>query len=111
MDDQRRHPRINLVGTMLCELSLGGSEPVPCVVKNISVEGVLIECPAMETSIFDVEQDAMINDISGNGDVLFRHAGGRLAWMYKHMFGIELKDPTAESTEALTDWLRENGLI
>ena len=111
MTEQRLYPREELVAAMICALETGAVSTF-CIVKNVSLDGVLLECPlADEGDPFDVGDTATFGDILTGPKALFDDKIGEIVWVYKRHIGLHFDHLIMESPEQLRDWLAERNLV
>lgn len=112
MDERRIYPREELVAAMICEFN-ARSVSTHCVVKNVSLDGVLLECPIAEEvdEGLDVGDSISIMDILEGDRALFNGHEGEIAWVYKRFFGLHFPEMLMDSPEQLRSWLEERHLL
>lgn len=110
MDDRRTYPREELVGAMICALG-NSSVATHCVVKNISLDGALVECPlAGEQEVFDVGDSVQLTDVLESNNALFKNVTGEIVWVYKKTLGLHFHEILMESPNLLREWLEGRSL-
>lgn len=111
MNDKRTYPRETLTAAMICECEAGGCL-THGLVKNISLDGVLLECPkAEEMELLDIGDKIVLRDILLGPKALLQGAVGEVVWLYKRMIGLHFRETLMESPEALRTWLEERNLV
>ena len=111
MGELRKYPREELTAAMICAFNAEGISTF-CLVKNVSVDGALVECPlAEELETFDMGDPVALRDILTGSKALFSGETGVVAWIYKRFIGIHFEPPLLGSSEELHEWLACQHLI
>lgn len=111
MDERRTYPREDLVRAMICVID-GGHTLTHCLVKNVSLDGALLECPlAGIHELYDVGDRIELRDILQEGPVLFKKASGQVAWVYTRTLGVHFDTPVMASAGELRQWLEDQNLV
>lgn len=96
---------------MICECKVGGTSTY-CLVRNLSLDGVLLECPrAGEDEFLEVGDRMTLTDILDNGNAVFRKTTGEVAWLYRRHVGLHFDSHLKDSVDTLRSWLEERNLV
>lgn len=111
-DERRRYPREDVVAAMICALD-GLSVSTHCVVKNVSLDGALFQCPlaGQDESVFEIGEGVTVWDILDGDSSLMHGNEGEVAWIYKRFIGVHFPQFLMESPEALRTWLEDHHLV
>lgn len=109
--EKRAYPRETLTAAMICECEMGGCTSHG-LVKNISLNGVLLECPlAEDMELLDIGDRIVLRDILLGPKGLLKGAVGEVVWIYKRMIGLHFKRTLMDSPEELRVWLETQHLV
>lgn len=111
MDERRKYPREELAAAMICAFEAQAVSTF-CLVKNVSVEGALLECPAVdESDPFEIGDAVRLRDIVPGSKALFDGTAGQVAWIYRRFIGLQFDEPIMDAPDALHQWLRAQELV
>ncbi len=111
MGEKRAQPREELVAAMICTIELG-SVSTHCLIRNVSVEGALLECPLAENyDNLEIGDPAILGDILKGSKALFEDTTGEIAWLYKRFIGLHFDQPIMGSVDELREWLESQNLV
>lgn len=111
MDERRTYQREELAAAMICVFT-GGALTTHCLVKNVSLDGALVECPLADEGELEMEigDRVALWDILDGCKALFNGNEGEVVWIYKRFIGIHFTHLIKESPESLSAWLEKNKL-
>lgn len=110
-DERRKYPREELVAAMICEYDANGVSTY-CVVRNVSLDGALIECPLGDNpELFEIGDAVTLRDVVQGPKALFDGQTGEIAWVYKRSIGLYFEEPLKPSQEELRTWLEDQQLL
>jgi hypothetical protein len=111
MTEKRAHPRETLSAAMICSFDAGEISTF-CVVRNVSLQGALVECPlAAKEPVFETGDPVFLSDTLHGEDVLFGGHKAEIVWIYKQFIGLWFEEPLQPSVDRLRQWLVERGLV
>lgn len=112
MQENRRHLRYELDAVLICDLELEGLPRMHCLIRNLSITGALLECPANNWP-GDIEpgDGCQLDDGAPESSRLMRSLPGRVVRTYRRFIGVEFLTVLLPSTRDLELWLMRHGLL
>lgn len=112
MEERRTYPRETLSAAMICEFNFKRVS-THCVVRNISLDGALVECPLAEGDTVELEVGDRVAlwDILDGDRALFDGDEGYVVWIYKRFIGLSFPRLLKDTPESLRQWLESNNLV
>lgn len=96
---------------MICEFSTDKMK-THCVVRNVSLDGALVECPMAEDAKVGLEVGDRVYlwDILDGDRALFDGDEGVIVWVYKRFVGLHFPRHLMQTPEQLREWLESRKL-
>lgn len=108
----RRHPRFDLTAALICTLDRADSPQSVCVVRNLSIQGALLEFPANHwPGELEPGDGLALDDLAEGNGCLLRSQRGKVVWAYRRFLGVAFEEPLRASSEELGLWLMDHGLL
>ena len=100
--ERRKHPRIALDAPVFVGMAIGAADEVLCIIKNISLEGMLLELPPVNApENVAIGQDVAVVSCDEFEEEIFCSIRGVVAWVGGRQCGIRFTSPARISEDTL----------